>query len=67
MSFLKKEVNSANIKIAAVCGDEVSIFDKMVGQRRKLLRVRKFPNHGKALQFAQNFDEVQQNIAVYGA
>lgn len=66
MSFLRKSIDSSAIRIAAVCGNEVSIFDKIVGDRRKLLRVRKFSNHGQALNFADQFEETQKQVAAYG-
>lgn len=47
--------------VAAVCGDEVRIYDAVQENgRRPLLSVRRFPHHGAAVNHAQEFDEFEK-------
>lgn len=51
------------LRVAAVCGSEVRIYDSEGPTgRRPLIRVQQFPSYGHALAYATDFDDRQRGL-----
>lgn len=54
-------MNDNQINVAAVCGKEVRIYGEPGANGvRPLLKVREFPTHGAAREFAQEYEDSQR-------